>query len=123
MQNFQFIRVTKSNLLCTSVHSTLPLSANNDKKSGCILQPGFNCFMHTARMQVRQMEERQGYFTCYYYGMRKLEQWHRESGLDNLSYTRLLFSLGHCSLSTFHRFLQLCDADKTALLHDFSPLE
>jgi len=78
---------------------------------------------HTARMQVRQMEERQGYFTCYYYGMRKLEQWHRESGLDNLSYTRLLFSLGHCSLSTFHRFLQLCDADKTALLHDFSPLE
>ena len=40
----------------------------------------------TARFQVQAHENDEGYFTSYYYGMKKLCQWEKEYGYDKKSY-------------------------------------
>lgn len=72
-----------------------------------------------ARGQVKQQEEMQGYFTCYYYGVKKLEDWEREYHFDKKSYTELLFSPGRLSLNNFGKFLKLNEEDKKRFLNDF----
>lgn len=77
---------------------------------------------HTARLQVKQQEEMEAYFTCYYYGYKKLRQWEQESGLRSLDYTRLLFDMGRVSLSTFKRYLDLSPEERRQVMNDFSSL-
>lgn len=75
-----------------------------------------------ARGQVKQQESMQGYFNCYYYGMKKLSDWEKEYGYDKKQFTELLFSPGRISLSNFERFLKLNESDKKSLLNDFGSL-
>ncbi|MBO4288931.1 MAG: DUF885 family protein, partial [Lachnospiraceae bacterium] len=55
----------------------------------------------SARGQVLAHQTMRGYFNCYYYGLRKLEQWEKEYGFDKKEYTELLFSAGFVSMETF----------------------
>ncbi|MDD2496446.1 MAG: hypothetical protein PHE29_14815, partial [Tissierellia bacterium] len=81
---------------------------------------GFDRF--TARGQVKAQESKQGYFTTYYYGMKKLCDWEKQYGYDEKTYTELLFSAGRVSLENFERFLRLSKDDKKSYLNDFSSL-
>lgn len=76
----------------------------------------------SARGQVKQQEEMQGYFTNYYYGMKKLEDWEIQYGYDKKGFTEILFSLGMVSLSNVERFLKLNDTEKKSLLSDYGSL-
>ncbi|NLW21932.1 MAG: DUF885 domain-containing protein [Tissierellia bacterium] len=76
----------------------------------------------TARGQVKAQEGQQGYFTTYYYGMKKLCDWEKEYGYDEKTYTELLFSAGRVSLETFEKFLKLSEQDKHSFLHDFASM-
>lgn len=75
-----------------------------------------------ARGQVKQQESMQGYFNCYYYGMKKLSDWEKTYDYDKKQFTELLFSPGRISLSNFERLLKLSDNDKYRLLNDFASL-
>lgn len=67
---------------------------------------------NTARGQIKAQENMEGYFTCYYYGVKKLSDWEKQYGFDEKTYTELLFSAGNISLENFERFLKLGDADR-----------
>ncbi len=66
----------------------------------------------TAFGQVLQQEEMTGYFTCYYYGVRQLLAWEHDAGLSKDEFTRKLFNVGHISLDSFQRYLQLAPEDQ-----------
>lgn len=76
----------------------------------------------SARAQIRDQEVKQGYFTCYYYGMKKICDWEKMYGYDDKSYTELLFSVGRIGLNSFERFIRLNDTDKYRYLSDFPSL-
>lgn len=76
----------------------------------------------TARGQVKQQEEMEGYFTTYYYGMKKLSDWEELYGYDKKTYTELLFSPGRISLPNFEKFLKLSETDKKRLLNNYPSL-
>jgi len=76
----------------------------------------------TARAQVQAHENMAGYFTGYYYGMKKLTDWEVQYHWDKRDYTELLFSCGRPSLETFERVLKLSPADRHSLQHDFASL-
>lgn len=76
----------------------------------------------TARGQVQAMETMQGYFTCYYYGYKRLMDLEAKYGFGAKPYTELLFSAGRVSLETFERFLQLSPEDKKRYSHDFKSI-
>ena len=76
----------------------------------------------TARSQVKAQEGQQGYFTTYYYGMKKLCDWEKKYNYDEKTYTELLFSAGRISLENFEKFLKLSDEGKHSYLHDFSSM-
>lgn len=67
---------------------------------------------NTARGQIKAQENMEGYFTCYYYGMKKICDWEKQYGFDEKTYTELLFSAGNISLENFERFLKLSDEDR-----------
>ncbi len=73
----------------------------------------------TARGQVKAQELMVGYFNCYYYGMKRLEELEAKYGYDKKTFTEYLFSIPHVSLETFERFLELYPEDKRRLLNDF----
>jgi len=77
---------------------------------------------NTARMQVQSHENDYGYFTSYYYGLKKLEDWERLYGYDKKTFTGLLFDVGQISIENFERFLKLSEEDKYSLTHDFASL-
>mgnify|MGYP000891899331 CR=1 FL=1 len=76
----------------------------------------------TARGQVKAQEEQQGYYTNYYYGMKKISDWEIKYNYDKKQFTELLFSVGKISLDNFEKFLKLNDGDKYRLTHDFGSL-
>lgn len=76
----------------------------------------------TARGQVLAQEEMYGYFTCYCYGLRCIEQMERESGLDPVTMTQRLFEAGEVSIETLRRFLALSEESRYSLLHDYPSL-
>lgn len=76
----------------------------------------------TARGQVKAQESMEGYFTCYYYGMKKLCDWEKQYGFDEKAYTELLFSAGNVSLENFERFLKLSEEDKKRYCREFCSL-
>ncbi|MGI6343515.1 MAG: DUF885 family protein [Bacillota bacterium] len=76
----------------------------------------------TARGQVKAQELMVGYFNCYYYGLKRLQDLEQQYGYDQRSFTELLFSVGRVSLSTFADFLALSETDKKRLLTEFPSL-
>ncbi len=79
---------------------------------------------HTALGQVKSQEtqNRIGYFTCYYYGMKKLADMEANYGIDKHTFTEYLFSVLNVSLTNFEAFLQLGEADKQRFLTGFPSL-
>ena len=76
----------------------------------------------TARAQVQAHESMFGYFTGYYYGVKKLEDWEKQYNWDAKGYTELLFSVGRPSLVTFEKILKLSPEDRHSLTHDFASM-
>ncbi len=76
----------------------------------------------SARGQVLSQEITPGYFTCYYYGMKKICDWEKEYGYNKKDYTELLFSVGNISLANFERILKMDEAERYSYLHDFESL-
>ena len=76
----------------------------------------------SARGQVQAHEDRPGYFTCYYYGMKKLCDWEVQYGFEKKAYTELLFSLSNVSLETFEKLLKLTPQQRERFFHDFASL-
>ena len=76
----------------------------------------------SARGQVLAHQTMRGYFNCYYYGLRKLEQWEKEMGFDKKEYTELLFSAGMVSMETFRMFLDLTPEQRERYCNDFKSL-
>lgn len=74
----------------------------------------------TARGQVRAQEAMQGYFTCYYYGLKKILDWEKQYGYNAKEYTELLFSAGRISLENLESFLKLSADDKKRYLTCFA---
>ncbi len=77
---------------------------------------------HTAEGQVASQLVMPGYFTCYHYGLKKIEEWEKQYGYDRKTYTELLFSAGYISIDTFHDYLRLSDEDKYRYSHDYASL-
>lgn len=76
-----------------------------------------------ARGQVEaQIYMTAGYFTCYYYGMKKLCDWEKEYGYSKKDYTEELFSVGNISLENFKRYLDLSAEDKKRFKSEFASL-
>jgi hypothetical protein len=78
---------------------------------------------NTARGQVKAQETMQGYFTCYYYGMKTLTDWEKTYNFGKREYTELLMSVGSISLDSFHKYLKLSMEERRALTHDFASLK
>ena len=76
----------------------------------------------TARYQVQAHENDEGYFTSYYYGMKKLCEWEKEYGYDKRTYLQLLFSVGGVSLENFRLYLEMPDDEKFMLVNEFASL-
>lgn len=76
----------------------------------------------TARKQVQAHQDMPGYFTCYYYGMKKITEWEKKLGFTKWDYTELLFSAGYISMETFGKLVQLTPAERERYLHGFSSL-
>lgn len=74
----------------------------------------------TARGQVRAQEQMEGYFTCYYYGLKKITGFERDSGLDSRAFTELLFSCGNVSMETLSGLIRLDAAQRESYLSDFA---
>jgi len=76
----------------------------------------------TARAQVQAHENMMGYFTSYYYGMKKICDWEKQYLWDKRDYTELLFSVGRVSMETFENILKLNPDQRHRLLHDYASL-
>ena len=76
----------------------------------------------TARGQVQAHQNQPGYFTCYYYGMKKLCGWEKEYGFDKKEFTEMLFSSGYISIDTFGEFVKLSKEDRQRYYNDFCSL-
>lgn len=76
----------------------------------------------TARGQVKAQELQPGYFTTYYYGLKRILELQKEFGYDVKSFTEILFAVGRVSLKTFEDFLKLSEADKKRYLSGFESL-
>lgn len=76
----------------------------------------------TARGQVLAQEQMEGYFTCYYYGLKKLTDFEQKYSPDSKAFTELLFSCGNMSMENLERFLQLDDRQKRSYCRDFCSL-
>lgn len=76
----------------------------------------------TARAQVQAHQNMPGYFTCYYYGMKKLSAWEKEYGFTKWDYTELLFSAGYIGLETFGDLLRLAPEERERYFHSFPSL-
>lgn len=76
----------------------------------------------TARKQVQAHQNMPGYFTCYYYGMKKISGWEKELGYTKWDYTELLFSAGYIGIETFGELARLTPQERQRYFHDFSSL-
>lgn len=76
----------------------------------------------TARGQVRAQQNMPGYFTCYYYGMKKITEWEEKYKFTKKEYTELLFSAGYISIDRLEELIKLSPEDRERYFHDFSSL-
>ncbi len=63
-----------------------------------------------------------GYFTTYYYGMKRIQELQAEHGYSDKSFTELLFAVSRTSLKSFEAFLNLSEADRRRFLTGFDSL-
>jgi len=77
---------------------------------------------NTARGQVKSQQITPGYFTCYYYGLKRLTDLQAKFGYDDKTFTEIIFSLPHVSLATLEKFLALSEPDKHRFLTGFPSL-
>lgn len=77
---------------------------------------------NTARGQVKSQQITPGYFTCYYYGLKRLTDLQAKFGYDDKAFTEIIFSLPHVSLATLEKFLALSEPDKKRFLTGFPSL-
>ena len=76
----------------------------------------------TARAQVQAHQGSPGYFTCYYYGMKKIREWEKEYGYSNKDYTELLFSAGYISMESLHMLVQMTPEEQQRYYTEFPSL-
>ena len=76
----------------------------------------------TARAQVQAHQNSPGYFTCYYYGMKKICDWEQKYGYTKWDYTELLFAAGSVSMETLGRLVKLSPEDRSRYYTKFSSL-
>jgi len=76
----------------------------------------------TARAQVQAHQNTPGYFTCYYYGMKKLCGWEEAYHFTKWDYTELLFSAGYIGIETFGELLRLTPEEQERYFHAFPSL-
>lgn len=76
----------------------------------------------TARKQVQSHQNTPGYFTCYYYGLKKLEGWEKEFGFSKKDFTELLFSAGYISIERFGELVRLAPEERERYFHEFKTL-
>ncbi len=69
--------------------------------------------------QVLAQNLMKGYFTCYYYGMKRLTDLEQQLGYSQKDFTELIFSIPRVSLKTMEEFLKLSEPDKSRLLTGF----
>lgn len=74
---------------------------------------------HVAKGQVYSQLLTPGYFTVYYYGMKKLEEMEKILPLGEKEFTELIFSCGRISLSSLKRLLELNPKEYKSILRDF----
>ncbi len=75
-----------------------------------------------AKGQVKAHQLMVGYFTTYYYGLKRISQLESVYSSGEKSFTNLLFSTGRVSLKTFEGFLALSEPDKRRFLTGFPSL-
>ena len=63
-----------------------------------------------------------GYFTCYCYGLKKIEQLEKELGLPADEMTRRLFEAGQISMESLRILLNCSDEARWSILHDYPSL-
>ena len=76
----------------------------------------------SSRAQVRSQESMQAFYTSYYYGLKKLNELERKSGLSQLEFTKRLFDVGDMSLECFAQYLQLNQLDRQRYLKEFGSI-
>lgn len=76
----------------------------------------------TARKQVQAHQNQPGYFTCYYYGMKKLSMWEKEYGFSKKDFTELIFSVGYISIDRVGELVKLTEEERYRYKHDFCSL-
>ena len=76
----------------------------------------------TARAQVQAHQNSPGYFTCYYYGLKKIEQWDKQLGLSKKDFTELLFSAGYISMESMEMLINLTPDDRTRYFTEFKSM-
>ena len=76
----------------------------------------------TARGQVLAQENMEGYFTCYYYGLKKITDFEKRYAGGAEPFTELLFSCGNISIGNLEAFLKLDEAQKQAYYRDYESL-
>lgn len=76
----------------------------------------------TARGQVLAHQNSPGYFTCYYYGMKKICEWEKAYGFSKKEYTELLFSAGYISIERFGELVKMTEEERQRYFHEFSSL-
>ncbi len=69
-----------------------------------------------AQGQVKAQELMVGYFTAYYYGLKRVLDLESQYSCDAKAFTSLLFSVGRVSLNTLEEFLKLSGPDKERFL-------
>lgn len=83
---------------------------------------GFDRQTALGQVKSQEMQNRIGYFTCYYYGMKKLADMEQRYGYDQKTFTEYLFSVLNVSLTNFEAFLRLSEEDKQRFLTGFPSL-
>lgn len=74
---------------------------------------------NTARGQVKAQELMVGYFNCYYYGLKRLQDLQPRYGIGDKDFTEIIFGLPHVSLATLEKFLELGEEDKARVQRGF----
>lgn len=76
----------------------------------------------TARAQVQAHQNSPGYFTCYYYGMKKICDWEQKYGYSKWDYTELLFAAGRISMENLAYLTSFEPEEQQRYFKDFCSL-
>ena len=76
----------------------------------------------TARAQVQAHQNAPGYFTCYYYGMKKICDWEKQYGYTKWDYTELLFSAGRISMESLEMLVKMTKEEQGRFFTEFRSL-